>query len=78
LEKRIVFNAGGGRDNSISILEAIDKINKLAKTNWNNYTFVEEPRKGDHKWYITDYSKFLQCYPNGRLSMIRYYYYKND
>jgi CDP-paratose 2-epimerase len=59
-----VYNVGGGRNNSTSILEAIDTINEIAGTNWNNYTISEENRIGDHIWYITDLSKFKKDYPN--------------
>ncbi len=59
-----VYNAGGGRDNSISILEAINTINRIAGTNWNNYTISEENRIGDHIWYISDFTKFKNDYPN--------------
>lgn len=59
-----VYNAGGGRNNSTSILEAIDTINRLAGTNWNNYTISEENRIGDHIWYISDLTKFKTDYPN--------------
>lgn len=59
-----VYNAGGGRNNSTSILEAIDSINKLAGTNWNNYTISEQNRIGDHIWYISDLTKFKNHYPN--------------
>lgn len=59
-----VYNAGGGRDNSISILEAIDSINKIAGTNWDNYTISDENRIGDHIWYISDLSKFKKDYPH--------------
>jgi CDP-paratose 2-epimerase len=59
-----VYNVGGGRNNSTSILEAIDTINEIAGTNWKNYTISEENRIGDHIWYITDLSKFKKDYPN--------------
>ena len=59
-----VYNVGGGRNNSTSILEAIDTINEIAGTNWNNYTISEENRIGDHIWYITDLGKFKKDYPN--------------
>ena len=59
-----VYNVGGGRNNSTSILEAIDTINEIAETNWKNYTISEENRIGDHIWYITDLSKFKKDYPN--------------
>lgn len=62
-KKGEIYNAGGGRENSTSILEAIDKINRIAGTNWSNYTISEENRIGDHIWYISDLSKFKSDYP---------------
>ena len=59
-----VYNAGGGRSNSTSILEAIDKINKINNTSWSNYTLSEDNRIGDHIWYVSDLSKFKTDYPN--------------
>jgi len=59
-----VYNAGGGRSNSTSILEAIASINRIAGTNWNNYTLSDQNRIGDHIWYISDLSKFKQHYPS--------------
>jgi CDP-paratose 2-epimerase len=64
-----VYNAGGGRENSTSILEAIDKaneilINKGIKSKaWNNYKIDPQNRIGDHQWYISDLSKFQEDYP---------------
>lgn len=58
-----VYNVGGGRGNSTSILEVIDKINKIAGTNWENFTLSDENRIGDHVWYISDLSKFKKDYP---------------
>ena len=58
-----VYNAGGGRKNSTSILEAIQSINRLAGTNWSNYTISEDNRVGDHIWYISDLAKFKGDYP---------------
>lgn len=59
-----VYNAGGGRNNSTSILEAIQTINRLAGTNWDQFTLSEENRIGDHIWYISDLTKFKSHYPN--------------
>lgn len=59
-----VYNAGGGRNNSTSILEAIDSINKISGTDWSNYTISDQNRIGDHIWYISDLSKFKIDYPN--------------
>ena len=64
-----VYNAGGGRDNSTSILEAIDTINKIAGTNWSNYTISEQNRIGDHIWYISDLRKFRTHYPNWNITI---------
>lgn len=62
-----VYNAGGGRGNSISILEAIEKISSAS----NKTPIVkvnEENRVGDHQWYITNNSKFQKDYPNWKIS----------
>jgi CDP-paratose 2-epimerase len=64
-----VYNAGGGRDNSTSILEAIDIINRIAGTNWNSYTISEQNRIGDHIWYISDLTKFRTHYPNWNITI---------
>ena len=64
-----VYNAGGGRDNSTSILEAIDTINRIADTNWSNYTISEQNRIGDHIWYISDLKKFRTHYPNWNITI---------
>lgn len=64
-----VYNAGGGRNNSTSILEAIDTINKIAGTNWANYTISEQNRIGDHIWYISDLTKFKTHYPEWNITI---------
>ena len=53
-----VYNMGGGRHSNISVLEA---LNKLDIKDWE---YVDEPRKGDHKWYISDVGKFRRHYPD--------------
>jgi len=64
-----VYNAGGGRDNSTSILEAIDSVNQIlsekdpSHTPWNDYTILDDNRIGDHIWYISDLTKFKNDYP---------------
>lgn len=57
------YNAGGGRNNSCSILEAIDLINKKLSKNWDKYTISDKNRIGDHIWYISNLSKFKTHYP---------------
>ncbi|OLP20477.1 NAD-dependent epimerase [Leptolyngbya sp. 'hensonii'] len=51
-----VYNLGGGRDNSVSILEAFDLIENLTghKVNW---VYVDQNRIGDHICYISDLRK---------------------
>jgi CDP-paratose 2-epimerase len=64
-----VYNAGGGRENSISILEAIDTINRIANTKWNNYRISDQNRIGDHIWYISDLTKFKTHYPEWNITI---------
>tara|TARA_Y100001958_G_C21244059_1_gene573130 strand:- start:2828 stop:4714 length:1887 start_codon:yes stop_codon:yes gene_type:complete len=63
-----VYNMGGGRDNSLSILETIDLVNDLTDKKWKNYELLEEARAGDHIWYISDLSKFKKDYPNWNIT----------
>jgi CDP-paratose 2-epimerase len=58
-----VYNLGGGRENSISMLEAIRKIEQMTGKKLN-CKYVEENRKGDHICYISDLAKFKSHYPN--------------
>src|ERR1700688_594641 len=62
-----VYNMGGGRENSISMLEAISKIEKLAgrQLDWH---YVEQARRGDHICYISNLRKFKTHYPNWQLT----------
>jgi CDP-paratose 2-epimerase len=62
-----VYNAGGGRNNSVSILEAIEKISIIAKKT-PIIKVNEENRIGDHKWYVTNNGKFQKDYPNWKIS----------
>lgn len=57
-----VYNMGGGPERSVSILEAIDLIEK--ETGKKAITeYVEQERKGDRIWDIHDVSKFKKDYP---------------
>jgi CDP-paratose 2-epimerase len=57
-----VYNLGGGRANSLSMLEAIGLIEALTgrKINW---TYSNQARKGDHICYISNLRKFKAHYP---------------
>lgn len=57
-----VYNAGGGRQSNISILEAIEKIERFLDRK-AVYEYKETNRIGDHIWYISDVSKFKSHYP---------------
>jgi len=57
-----VYNIGGGRQNSISILEAFDLAEQTTGKKMI-YEYVEENRIGDHICYISDLSKMISHYP---------------
>ena len=56
-----VFNLGGGYERSVSILEAIEMIEK--ETGKKAIIEFAEERKGDRCWDIHDVSKFRKDYP---------------
>ncbi len=58
-----VYNLGGGRENSISILEAFDLIESISGKKMN-YQYSDKNREGDHICYISDLTKMKQHYPN--------------
>ena len=62
-----VYNLGGGRENSISMLEAIASIERLTgrKLDWH---YLDEPRKGDHICYISNLRKFQTHFPNWKIT----------
>ena len=59
-----IYNAGGGRNNSISILEAINLVNQVSGKNWSNYNVEKDNRSGAHIWYITNFDKFKKKFPD--------------
>lgn len=64
-----VYNAGGGRENSTSIIEAINTVNQILAENnseyenWKDYTILDDSRIGDHIWYVSDLNKFKTDFP---------------
>jgi len=63
-----VYNLGGGRANSVSVLEAIARFEdgfgrKLARE------YVDEPRRGDHICYISNLAHLRADYPEWELSI---------
>ena len=57
-----VYNLGGGRDNSCSILEAFQLAEEVSGKPMQ-YEYVDKNREGDHICYISDLSKMKQHYP---------------
>ena len=57
-----VYNIGGGRNNSCSILEAFDRIAAISGKKMH-YEYVDKNREGDHICYISDLSKMRSQYP---------------
>ena len=63
-----IYNLGGGRANSCSILEAIKIIENLSGKK-ANYKIINKSRLGDHVWWITDNSKFKKDYPMWKIKI---------
>jgi CDP-paratose 2-epimerase len=58
-----VYNIGGERHRSCSILEAVLACEMLTGKRMNT-RYVDTPRKGDHKWWITDMSRWREDFPD--------------
>ena len=61
-----VYNLGGGRTNSISMLEAISALEGLCGRDLE-WEYVAEPRRGDHICYISDTRRFRTDYPEWKV-----------
>ena len=59
-----VYNIGGGRDSNCSMLEAIELCERIAgrELSWE---MGEEPRIGDHRWWISDLARSKPTTPTG-------------
>ena len=57
-----VYNMGGARHSNISMMEAIEKFEKITGKK-AKIKYLKENRIGDHIWYISDVSKFKKHYP---------------
>lgn len=62
-----VYNIGGGRANSVSILEAIAMVEDMTgrKIAW---CYQEQARKGDHICYVSNLRKFKSHYPGWQIT----------
>ena len=61
-----VYNIGGGRYSNCSMLEAIELSERITANPFNS-TYVDQNRRGDHIWWISDISRFQQHYPAWKL-----------
>jgi CDP-paratose 2-epimerase len=57
-----VYNLGGGRENSASVLECISMLEERLGYSIR-YRYVEENRRGDHICYISDLRKMKNDFP---------------
>jgi CDP-paratose 2-epimerase len=62
-----VYNLGGGRDNSISILEAFSLIKEVSGKEMS-YEYVDQNRKGDHICYISNLAKIKAHFPKWKIT----------
>jgi len=62
-----VYNLGGGRENSTSILEAFARIEAISGKPMQ-YEYVDQNREGDHICYISNLAKLKAHYPGWELT----------
>ena len=58
-----IFNIGGGRARSCSVLEAIGRFERAFSRRLEQQ-YVPQARLGDHVWWISDCGKFERAYPS--------------
>ncbi len=63
-----VYNIGGGRENSCSILEAFAIAERLTGKK-QNYSYKDQPRVGDHICYYSDLRKMKRDYPGWAITV---------
>lgn len=60
-----VYNVGGGRHSNCSVLEAISLVQEATGREMR-LAWKSENRAGDHKWWISDVTRFQTHYPEWR------------
>jgi len=58
-----VYNLGGGKENSVSILECIERVESLLGKRIR-YEYTDQNRIGDHICYYSDLTKLKRDFPN--------------
>ena len=66
-EAAAVYNLGGGRDCSCSVREAIAACERIAGRELS-WSLSDKARMGDHRWWISDLSKFRAEHPKWSLT----------
>jgi CDP-paratose 2-epimerase len=61
-----VYNLGGGKENSCSILEAFETAERITGKKMR-YEYFDTPRRGDHICYYSDLRKMRAHYPGWNL-----------
>jgi CDP-paratose 2-epimerase len=62
-----VYNLGGGRENSASVLECIDLIEQISGDRVH-HRYRDEARRGDHICYISNLTKLKSHFPHWRIT----------
>src|SRR5262249_45940327 len=62
-----VYNIGGGRQNSCSVLEIISEVQRIVGIDMS-ISFTDSERDGDRRWWITNNQKFIADYPDWEIS----------
>jgi CDP-paratose 2-epimerase len=63
-----VYNIGGGRENSCSLMEAAQLVEKLGGGKLRT-EYVDTARRGDHICYISDLTKLKTHYPGWKIEV---------
>ena len=58
-----VYNLGGGRPNSASVLESIERVEQITGRPLR-HKYQDRHRPGDHICYISNVGRFKRDYPN--------------
>jgi CDP-paratose 2-epimerase len=62
-----VYNLGGGKENSCSILEAFALVEEVTGKS-QQYRYTEENRSGDHICYYSDLAKVRNHHPAWKIT----------
>lgn len=62
-----IYNLGGGFDNSVSVLEAINLVEEVSGIKMNTI-YNSQARKGDHIVYYTDLRRIQSDYPSWKVN----------